>query len=908
MANEKIINLENLKVFRQKNDKRYENGKVEVGIAKQLKNVSEESGTTQDMPFNFQATGTDGFTSSADTAPIAKHLKLKGNTVIWNQLVTNGNFTNTNNWSATNGSFSVNSNIATFTATAQNGYLSHYVQYVQSHKYLIMASVKLTTATTDVFLRTAGYDLQATSSTTDWQILSGILNGYDGDSLLQIIDKRESGWDDIQIKDVMVFDLNKLGLDSLADFEYTGTNNTTITIDKLAVFKSLYPLPYYEYDSGTLKSCKVNKLINIGYNAFDGEMEQGGINSDGTLQDGSNSIRSKNYTKVVSGFEYKFDWEDITFDNGIYLCEYDGNKTFIKRNWLTSSSSTPQNAKQTLTSRTQYIKFVISVSSGTLSPSGHKICFHLLWDGSRTGYEDYEKHEYSLPNIELRSVGSVSDEILPDGTYTQIIGTGILGNAYSSQRVSANGVIQINVSSWGIKANSNYGAICNLLCATYQTTSFTNSYNATNKNSIGFVNDTIAIQNDDFIGKTTEQIKTMLNNVIIYFERNEPVITTVSSFTENVIVDDFGTMEFVSTLLEPIIPQGNEFFYPADYVLLIDSLSEYVDGDVSKLAKKSDLDSIDLNDYPKKNVDETITGKWTFKGTPVTKQITFVNNVDNPTGISFNIQNDNGYNTKLSFGGNGLMFTTSGVFPIKNELQDFGSTSYKWKNLYLSGSISDGTNSLSVADISNSLFNVINASDIVNNTLTADQLAIFTNEKPTLIIGSFLNTNNAIITCIKENSVYGYKGILTSSEYIGIFEIDTSNKCYLRESYNASGISLGRISQLNGKSINYYRNNVYPYATNSTTQLEYETINEISISADTTFTFATAPSGTYPEYKAYITNDSASSITLTFTGVSKTWERNTNQVHSQSTISIGAGETIELVVQNGKASYLNWGN
>lgn len=75
----------------------------------------------------------------------------------------------------------------------------------------------------------------------------------------------------------------------------------------------------------------------------------------------------------------------------------------------------------------------------------------------------------------------------------------------------------------------------------------------------------------------------------------------------------------------------------------------------------------------------------------------------------------------------------------KDNYADLGVSGNRWKNLYLAGNISDGTNSVSVADITSSTFNVINATDIVNNTLTQEQYDLITNGKPTLIKGEFLS-------------------------------------------------------------------------------------------------------------------------------------------------------------------------
>ena len=116
-------------------------------------------------------------------------------------------------------------------------------------------------------------------------------------------------------------------------------------------------------------------------------------------------------------------------------------------------------------------------------------------------------------------------------------------------------------------------------------------------------------------------------------------------------------------------------------------------------------------------------------------------------------------------------------------------------------------------------------------------------------------------------------------------------------------IRLRNIQQINGKALDYYLNNVFPYATNSTTTLQYETINEISVSADTTFTLASAPANTYPEYKANITNSGASDITITLP--SGTVIKG-NVTISSNTFVIPAGSTVEVNIQNNKALVVEW--
>ena len=115
---------------------------------------------------------------------------------------------------------------------------------------------------------------------------------------------------------------------------------------------------------------------------------------------------------------------------------------------------------------------------------------------------------------------------------------------------------------------------------------------------------------------------------------------------------------------------------------------------------------------------------------------------------------------------------------------DIGSTSSKWRDLYISGNITDGTYKTTVADIYNGLFNVINASDIVNNTLTPEQYALITNGKPTQIIGTLdgkVNPYLPILTSAANNIAVKHQAGLCLGEL-------TQTKLYLR-----SGGSFARL-------------------------------------------------------------------------------------------------------------------
>lgn len=97
-------------------------------------------------------------------------------------------------------------------------------------------------------------------------------------------------------------------------------------------------------------------------------------------------------------------------------------------------------------------------------------------------------------------------------------------------------------------------------------------------------------------------------------------------------------------------------------------------------------------------------------------------------------------------------------------------------------------------------FNVINASDIVNNTLTQEQYDLITNGKPTLIKGSWSSYNNLILLSPRDNSTY--------FEYAGFDRYKTTKIVVYNDkriaTSTAAFIQLQNIDWINGKAIPGY--------------------------------------------------------------------------------------------------------
>ena len=126
------------------------------------------------------------------------------------------------------------------------------------------------------------------------------------------------------------------------------------------------------------------------------------------------------------------------------------------------------------------------------------------------------------------------------------------------------------------------------------------------------------------------------------------------------------------------------------------------------------------------------------------------------------------------------LFRTN-ISPQTSNYSSLGTRTTKWKDLHLSNLINPNSNNYGlslpsttswtankeIATTDNGgIMNVINASDIVNNTLTQAQYDLITNGKPTIIKGSWLSRDNIIISSV-------YKG---SSETLCLIGYADANK------------------------------------------------------------------------------------------------------------------------------------
>ena len=219
--------------------------------------------------------------------------KLIGGTVAWNQLLDGSADAN---WAANNATKSFSDGICTFTASAKDGYVQLNVARTEKdHVYLAIVDIKETTATNLVALNFYGSDYKYCEATTNWQRVASInkRSASNNNFKMRVSDRRTSGWDAVQVKNFMLFDLTAMFGSSIADYAYTlesGTAGAGIAwLKKYGWFAK----DYYPYHAATLESVNTSAHVMrdssdgiIGNYALDPDLQLRGI----LKKDASNNL------------------------------------------------------------------------------------------------------------------------------------------------------------------------------------------------------------------------------------------------------------------------------------------------------------------------------------------------------------------------------------------------------------------------------------------------------------------------------------------------------------------------------------------------------------------------------------------------------------------------------------------
>lgn len=523
------------------------------------------------VPYKFRTSG-----GSADIGD-REYNKIIGGSIVWNQLVQNGDFSDgTTGWSA-----AVGRNVS---ISASDGIceceIINFEETANLYNHLISTAVPLASGKVYLF----AHELYSPKSAT--AVKRDIANAY-----YSTINDLQIGWNNIQtiykptisnpgnkpisfglafctdeefdvgdvykIKNVQLFDLTAMFGSDIADYIYSLEQATEGA--GVAWFRKLFPDSYYEYNAGDLISVEgLQSHDTVGLNQWDEEWEVGQYSTITGAKGTAAGVRCKNPIPIVGGMDYYFYCASRTGTNNFGACWYDSNGDFITSNVFSSIVTAPSNAK--------YLCFYAPGSWYGTTYKGD-ICINLSWSGWRNGdYEPYEKHSYPLDNsLTLRGIPKLDsnnelyfdgDEYASDGTVTRKYGIVDLGTL-----TWLKGNRNLDDDGWVYRA-SLAGGVVSLsvgLCKSFDSYKRQNAEWNTLRNGEVLFSSGWCITSFNY--ESAQDVATAMSGIYLIYKLAEPTTEQAEPYTNPQIVNDFGTEEYVSGT---IVPVGHETKYLAN--------------------------------------------------------------------------------------------------------------------------------------------------------------------------------------------------------------------------------------------------------------------------------------------------------------------------------------------------------
>jgi hypothetical protein len=335
-------------------------------------------------------TGKDNLSADQDFSDIVSgqsNVRLEGLT--GNNAVTNGDFSNgTTGWSGLNGTLSAVNNTLSLTGdgTSQSPIIyQNFSNKIINNKFFYMAKVKVTNSNAE-YIKLECLNATTTDSTVrvdnptqnTLYKLYGIFtyNSTSGNFRVRefYADATTANGKVMEVKDVVAIDLTALGLDTLT--------------------KEQCDFMYDHYING-LQGVGSGKIVSIGKNKFDGQLEEGRIDSNtGIPYVAATHVRSKNFQRVQPNNNYKM---TSIVSNWVF---YDANKNYISNIMSVSSFTTPSNC--------YYVKFERSKQADGILEK-----LQIEEGSTATAYEPYQSTEliYTLPQKLYRLPNGVVDTV-----------------------------------------------------------------------------------------------------------------------------------------------------------------------------------------------------------------------------------------------------------------------------------------------------------------------------------------------------------------------------------------------------------------------------------------------------------------------------------------------------------------
>lgn len=462
----------------------------------------------------------------------AKIEKIKGNTLVFNQLVQNGNFADTSVWTvATPISFTVQNNIATVITNTDGDYnIRQLIPMIIGHKYIYFVDCWTddNTYTEAIIFYGGASDVAKCEVPTNntWASFSGIFTCV------------SNQYNFIRLRNQKIGITNKFRNVSIIDLTLMfGSGNEPTTVSD---FTNLFPLPYYDYNAGSLLSFNGTGIKSVGKNLLSYSGENLPYNANGV-----SITRENNIYKVVATNPSGYPFARIStiryLPKGQYTVLMLGTENsntgiawrLIDRNVSparTIVNSSLERAPFTINEDLFDVYFEITINASSLTAGTWDMRF-ALEIGVQTDYEPYTESTIDLPistyfPTGMKSAGTVYDELTPTKATTRI-GAVDLGSINWNYTSSGQGRFYSNGISSLAKPVSSNSNIANIKCPIYLTVSAGSVY----AGITGIAIDTSGSiwVHDTSQGTDATAFKSAISGVYLYYELATPTEEDIES-------------------------------------------------------------------------------------------------------------------------------------------------------------------------------------------------------------------------------------------------------------------------------------------------------------------------------------------------------------------------------------------
>lgn len=546
-------------------------------------NVSLSASDTSTKPYKFDITGNSA-TADVSSGFSGKLKKLQGTSVVFNQITIN---TGAYQTETKNGITFTNNGDGTWTlsgtATADTTKILTAVYPPKNHKFLLKGCYGGSQST--FYFSTA--NLSSLKEYGNGLIYDWSFNYSDA---ITCVVKNGTTLSNVKVYP-QLFDLTLMfgnnsripnGLNGTNVIEYATDGDLDRVVSPSAIFSRLFPLPYYDYDAGTITSVKTNgKLISVGRNAFDV--------SQAPITPTSDTTFFSQYIKVIPEEVYSCGFSnDFDSAGGFYIFEYDENQVQVG----TQSFYSTRQITLLLSPNTHYIKIDLYYTQAKTREQWSQIVntlyFQLRHSGNYVGYKAYEKHELAIPSVELKGIyGGVGDTYESSGKKIVKFASVDLGTLNYVQDTQEGHTVFKTYLPNGVGETTGTTE-AKLICSKYIASTRFDVLLNDKQVRTAYVDSSypcqLLIYDTAFAGKTPTEVKALLNGVMCVYQLNTPTETDETQFTETFYEDDMGTIEFEQPSVGNYSPVGHQTSYQPNASDMIQNTKSRVDTIETKIA------------------------------------------------------------------------------------------------------------------------------------------------------------------------------------------------------------------------------------------------------------------------------------------------------------------------------------